>query len=517
MIEFFTLVIFLLYFILLFKWLYDYLNLFQQSYYKIKRMNDHHLNYYIKKIIFIYLVLLSFLLEKNLFLIISFTIVMYYFITIRKSIVHLKLTKRMIRLLVTTSILFLIINLLIGLISFNNILIYPVISLFILPLVVQSANILNQPIEKLINRHFINNAKRILSQNPNLIKIAITGSYGKTTTKNILYQVLKKQYLTVMTPKSYNTLLGVVKTINSKIDATTEIFIVEMGAAEVGDIAEIMDVLHPQIGILTDIGPQHLSTFKTMENIINTKFELVDYLTYNDLIILNYDNEYIKNRKIINVNKIITTSTLSQDAIYTVKDIKITPYQCFDIYEKGVKIMEIETKLFGRHNIQNIVQSICALRSLNQFGMKVDLDKAYFAIKEMQAVPHRLEYRRLENIHLYDDAYNSNFMGMKNAIEVLSATNHKKVIITPGLVELGQMSDELNLQIAIKIQEVFDDIYIINNKASRIIIDYLNHNTNKYHVCYSFKEAYDIVKNKYLEEEIDLLLANDLPDHYLER
>ena len=149
--------------------------------------------------------------------------------------------------------------------------------LFIMmPFLVLLANLINRPVERAIDRYYINDAARILRQMPELKIIGVTGSYGKTSVKYFLSALLSVRYNVLYTPGNYNTTLGVVRTVREQMKPFHEIFVCEMGARETGDIKEICDLVHPEYGIITSIGPQHLQSFHTIDNIIATKFELAD-------------------------------------------------------------------------------------------------------------------------------------------------------------------------------------------------------------------------------------------------
>ena len=164
-------------------------------------------------------------------------------------------------------------------------------------------NIVNHPIEAGVNQHFINDAKRKLKEVPGLKIIGVTGSYGKTSVKFYLQTLLQEKYSVLVTPESFNTPMGVVRTIRESLKPTHEIFICEMGARHVGDIKEICDIVHPHHGIITSIGPQHLETFFNMDNIKNTKFELADALPEGGMLFLNGDNDYIQEKAVEYSNK----------------------------------------------------------------------------------------------------------------------------------------------------------------------------------------------------------------------
>lgn len=512
-------------FVILFIYLnFDYLNILQQNHYKIEPMRFHIRNYYKRYLIWLVSFLaFNFLASFNVINVLlvevfSFCILMYYVMHYKKKIIKLKFTKRIIRILLIFFFLNTLIIILTKIILFKLDIKDNLTSINILLLIYPLYNIIgiriNYPLEKSINKKYIKNAKNIIDTNQNLIKIGITGSFGKTSTKNILYQLLKDSYLTVSTPKSYNTLLGVTKTINESVDQTTQIFIAECGATSNGDIKEIMEVVKPTIGVITNIGPQHLESFKTIENIVNTKFELIDSMSYEGIAIINSDNEYIKNRTINNVKKVINVSLVDKNADYYAQITNLNPLE-FIIYKNGKLEIELTTNLLGRHNVQNILFSYVVIDNLKEFNIKITKEKIKEVVKSLEPAKHRLEYKKIKNIHLYDDSYNSNVVGFKNACEVVRNLPYRKIIITPGIVELGKEELIITKEIASVIKDTFDDIYIIENKASINLINNLK-NDNVF-IYSSFKDAYNDCIDKYQEEEIAILIENDLPDNYLER
>ena len=215
----------------------------------------------------------------------------------RNSKISLKFTGRVKRLLVTDILVFTILMSILGIKNYitEKLIILNICSNIIILL----ANFINSPIEFLVRKRYIDSAKKILNEMPNLLVIGITGSYGKTSMKNFLYSVLSEKYEVLKTPKNYNTTMGVVKTIREELKPTHQIFLCEMGATKLGDIKEICDIVNPKLGVITSIGPQHLESFKNIENVIKTKFELADSVEKNGgTIFLNYDNEFIKNKSL---------------------------------------------------------------------------------------------------------------------------------------------------------------------------------------------------------------------------
>ena len=303
-------------------------------------------------------------------------------------------------------------------------------------------NFLAKPILKIFNSRYIKQAKKIMEENKKMVTIGITGSYGKTSTKNIVTALLEEKFITVMTPKSFNTTLGVVKTIREQIKPYTEVFVCEMGAARLGEIKEICGIAKPDISVITSIGPQHLTSFKSMDNIVKGKFEIVTNAKMNSTAILNIDNEYI-NQGIERFGKdkdIISFAVEGKDAKYTVENINMSDKgSVFDVVAPDTRIT-VETKLLGKHNIANIV---CAIAIARELGMTNEEIRR--GIRKIKPVEHRLELKNMGGILALDDAFNSNPAGSKAAIETLLMFKDKyKVLVTPGMIELGDKTDELN-------------------------------------------------------------------------
>ena len=205
--------------------------------------------------------------------------------------------------------------------------------------------------------HIINRLKKYVGEEsmPNLIVIGVTGSYGKTSTKYVVNTILSQKYNTLMTPESYNTTMGVVRTINEKLTSMHQLFVCEMGAKYVGDIKEITDIVNPKYGIVTAIGPQHLDTFKNIDNVRKAKLELVDSLPEDGIAFVNWEDENIRNSKI---TKNMVKFGLSKEADYYAANIDITERgSSFDVMIPNKEPIRIKTRLLGNLNILNIVYS----------------------------------------------------------------------------------------------------------------------------------------------------------------
>lgn len=497
---------------LIFKNLYYVLTIYQQEHYDSKKLLKSIFTFYFKKK-YNYVIYLLFIISiiDNMYLYVLGMIFGVVFLFLKdKYIIKLKITKRIVRFIIT----YLILNFLIILITPYKLHLETIFLINILnPFIIILINYINYPIEKLIRNHYKNKAKKIIEDSHHLIKIAITGSYGKTSTKNILSKVLEQKYLTLATPKSYNTMMGISKVINEELTNLTEIFICEMGAYRKGEIKEMTKLLNPNIGIITDIGYQHMETFKSIDNVLDAKTELIDNMNEEGVAIVNGDNEYLKKKEY----KITTNyyGFLEENEICS-KNIKIeNGLMKFDIYEKDKFIIDIKTELLGKHNIKNILASYVVIKTLVSYGIEISSEEFKKAIQNIKPIKHRLSYEKVNNLHIYDDSYNSNLVGFKNSIEVIKTVPLKKVIITPGIVDCGKMTKEINEEIALEIEKTFDDIYIIDNYSGKYIYNKIQ-KENNLTLCSSFKDAYLRVLNKY-KEEICLLIENDLPDNFLNR
>ena len=423
----------------------------------------------------------------------------------RKSKISLKFTSRVIRLLIT---ILLITVICLCIMSIKKYIFVKLILLNLLvSLIVVFCNIINLPIEKLIRKKYINEAKKILKEMPNLLVIGITGSYGKTSMKNFLYNILIEKYEVLKTPKNYNTTMGVVKTIREELKATHQIFLCEMGATNVGDIKEICDIVKPKLGIITSIGPQHLESFKTIENIIKTKFELADSVKENNgTIFLNYDNEYIKDKQ-VQMKKI--TYGINNDKL---------DYNSYNLESssKGlrfkIKDSEFRTRLIGKHNIENITGAIAVADYLN-----VPINKIAVRIKEIQNVKHRLELVQRGNFTIIDDSYNANPVSSKSAVETLGEFKGIKVIVTPGLIELGKEQEKYNYEFGKYMTKFCDYIFLVGTDNYKSMLKGIEEKAFPKDKVFKVdlpQEAITKLLEWNLQDNVIVLLENDLPDNY---
>lgn len=381
--------------------------------------------------------------------------------------------------------------------------------------VVLIASIINKPIEKMVFYYFRSKAKTKLSNMKSMKKIGITGSYGKTSSKNIITDILNVRFNATPTPKNFNTTYGLITTINNHIDKFSDVFVAEMGAFKRGEIKELCDLVKPEYGVLTTIGVAHLESFGSRENIQQGKFELIESLPITGVGILNMDDPYQVSYKLRNTCKIVWIAIENPSADIIAKDIKITPSGTkFTVMFKGDKEKyQFETKLLGTPNIYNILAGIALGR---EFGLKVTELQA--GVRKVSSVEHRLELRKMRDMTIIDDAYNSNPVGSKMALDVLALMPGKKIVVTPGMIDLGNEEYHYNKEFGKYIAEVADEVILVGAEQTKPILNGLNEKKFKeknIHVVNDVKLAFKLL-NEIKGRDTYVLIENDLPDIFNE-
>lgn len=376
------------------------------------------------------------------------------------------------------------------------------------------ANWLLKPVEANINRKYYQDAERILRGMPDLKIIGVTGSYGKTSTKHYLNRILSEKYDVMMTPGSFNTTMGVIRTVREYLKPYNEVFIVEMGAKQPGDIKEICDLVHPEIGIVTAVGEQHLESFKTIENVQRTKFELIDSLPTDGLAVVNNDFPFVANRKVDNVKCIRYAVSECGPAEYIAEDIRYSAHgTSFTVVTPTGEKFGFSTHLVGECNVSNLLAAIIvALR------LEVPIEKIRYAVNDIQQVEHRLNMKRTPGgVTIIDDAFNSNPTGSKMALDVLKMmTGGRRIIVTPGMIELGERQEELNAKFGEYIAGAADIAIIVGHYNREAIISGIKSTDTTsldVHAVNSFSEAQQLLATT-LKPGDTILYENDLPDTF---
>ena len=340
--------------------------------------------------------------------------------------------------------------------------------------------------EKMLFLGFKKEAMKKLQNTQGLKIIAVTASYGKTSIKNYLYELLKGDFNTYKTPRSVNTIAGLIRDVNVDMPNGVEIYIAEAGARVKGDISEISHFLNHQYGIVGKIGPAHIEYFKSLENIRNTKMELLES---NRL-----ENVYI--HESANVNPPVFGKIYGPN----ISVIEATlDGLVFDVEIQGKK-ERFESPLLGSFNAENLGVAILMAHHLG-----VDVDKLKRVISNMKPVAHRLARMDAGGKVILDDSFNGNLEGMLDSYAIVSGYEGRKVVITPGIIE---STEEANIALAKKIDEVFD-LVIITGKANAMLLN--QHITQTQKLFMSDKRQMEDILLQETHVGDLILFSNDAP------
>ena len=332
----------------------------------------------------------------------------------------------------------------------------------------------SEVIEKIIFNGYKKQAlEKLKNINPKII--AITASYGKTSIKNYLYQLLENKFNVYKTPRSVNTLKGIVADINNNLSQNCEIYIVEAGARQKGDIKEIAEFLNHQFAVIGKIGPQHIEYFKTIENIIETKKEILNSKNLQKAIIYDEIKENISNIK-------TSFEGIEWDLKY------------------NNKIIHLVAPILGGFNAINISLAFYVAK---EFG--IDDEYLIRKISKLNPIPHRLQKIEVGGKIIIDDSFNGNIEGMLESIDLVAKYKGKKIIITPGLVEANE---EMNKKLATKIDKTFDLVIVTGSLNRHILCDNIT-KPNKIYVADKTKLEKILAENTQVGDLI--LFSNDAP------
>ena len=418
-------------------------------------------------------------------------------------------TKRMIRFLLLyfllSSSIFFLINFYVD--NIFLIILDCAIIFLLAPILVAIAHYMLYPIEIAIKKYYIQKATRVLEKK-DIIKIAITGSFGKTSTKNILASILGKEYKVCSSPKNFNTEMGITRTILENLD-DHDVFIAEMGARHKGDIEKLTRIVKPNYGIVTSIGKQHIETFKSLKNIESTKNELPLNIEKDGIIIFNGDSK--STLKLYHSFKGCKYLTNQSQGFAYAKNIEINESGSSFVLVIDGKEMKVFTRLLGNCNIGNIVTA-----SALAYMLGIKKEDIVSAIKNLSPSPHRLEIIKNGYVTIIDDSYNSNEVGFKEALDVLSKFKGIKIVVTPGLVEMGQEQSNVNFKLGAEIADVADYIIIMNEVNKNYLFSgAISHNfdRNKIYFASNRKKQKEILQLLMMKGSV-ILFENDLPDNY---
>ncbi|WP_285817477.1 Mur ligase family protein [Helicobacter rodentium] len=356
------------------------------------------------------------------------------------------------------------------------------------PLVISIA--LSSLLEKILLNRYKKLALDKLSSMPNLTIIAITGSYGKTSLKNFLFQILQESFKVYATPRSVNTLTGIIADINQNLSPLTDIYIVEAGARGSGDIKEIVDLISPQVAIVGKIGEAHIEYFKSLENIYSAKYEILESTALNQA--------YIYKDNIQPTHCSARIINFPQDVSGIVATLEGTSFTL----KVGGKKLDFQTRILGSFNVINISAAIAVAKDLG-----VSDEQLVKKVKKLEPINHRLSKIVVNEKIILDDSYNGNLDGMLEAVRLSSLHKGKKIIVTPGLVE---SSKEANIALAEAIDKVFDLAIITGELNSRLLRKHI-HNPQK--IILKDKTHIEHILKTATDSGNLILFANDAPSY----
>lgn len=392
-----------------------------------------------------------------------------------------------------------------------------VVADMMIPFLVYAAAWIMKPVENQIQKGYKKQARKKIASMPGLKVIAITGSYGKTSTKFMLATMLKERFSVCFTPGSFNTPMGICKVINNDLEAHHQILILEMGARYEGNIRELCEIARPHISMITNVGVAHMESFGSTEAVAREKSTLARELVPDGLLILNGDDPIVASMaELRNDVKIVFTgdrrSVMAEEISYGTEG---TSFKMKWVDGDMEETMQIQTKLLGKHNIDNLLLAAAVAKELGIRSGTVAL-----AASTIEPVEHRLELKQRNSIYIIDDAFNSNPVGAKNAVEILSEfASGRRIIVTPGMIELGELQDEANREFGRVIGKAnLDMIYLVGKEQTRPILEGIMETVDSdenIHVVSSLFEANDHIE-KTLKMGDVILYENDLPDSFNE-
>ena len=392
------------------------------------------------------------------------------------------------------------------------------------PLWLAVGNLLMTPVEATLRGRFVASARAVMDElQPRVV--GITGSYGKTTTKNFVSEILNGRYKAYHTPKSYNTMMGVCIAINNdlKHDYSVDYFIVEMGAYIQGEIARIADLTPPDISIVTEIGPQHLERFGTVENIREAKYEIIKALPSHGLGVFNWDNLYVREMyergypsQRIAVSKELDPADAPADGPrFIATDIDETlDSLTFTVHDRQTaEKADFVAPVLGLHNVTNILLATAV--AVNE-GMP--LRDVAFRVRTLQPAESRLvRQTTTTGITIINDAYSANPAGVVSSLRVLGMHNGgRRLLVTPGMVELGDMHERENQRLGQIAAQYATDVILVGKEQTQPVYNGLiaaDFPLERLQVVDELREAMDWYQSN-LQSGDTVLFLNDLPDTY---
>ena len=392
-----------------------------------------------------------------------------------------------------------------------------IIPVQLVPILLVGANAILQPYENAVQKKLLSEAHNKIKQ-LNTTIIGVTGSFGKTSVKHILGHVLQTVAPTLVTPGSVNTPMGITRIIREELNETHKYFIVEMGAYGPGSIERLCKLAPPNFGIITAIGHAHYERFKSLDTVAQTKFELAQNVLQNggktivheNTLKFPYSSEFERNHG----ESLIVCGDDETNAL-TIENIRQTLHGLEVRVRFQDKVHVIEAPLFGAHHGENLALAFAAAVSLG-----IEPAIVINALKSTPQIPHRLQvkpYSKDSGI-IIDDAFNSNPRGFNSALALLRdiGKHKRKILITPGMVELGAAHDEIHKQIGTHAAQSCDIAIIVqSSRIPTFIRAFLEEARSDQQLMEveTFAEAQKWINDNIQKDDM-ILIENDLPDVY---
>lgn len=383
------------------------------------------------------------------------------------------------------------------------------------------AHVITSPIERRRNARFVARARDRLAGVP--LRVGITGSYGKTTAKNILLAFLSEKYRVCATPGNFNTPMGIARTAYENLADGDELFLAEMGARHKGDIAELASLVRPGYGMITAIGTQHLETFGSQEAIAECKNELVLGLAEGGTAVFNGDNDgclalydrcegkkHISGRDESGAAAVLAGGTARSQFDCFYGGVKCGERGTEFTLVAGGRAERIVTPLVGGH-VPSVIAECAALA----MELGISLESIKKAASGLKPVAHRLELLYNGSDVIIDDAYNANESGARAAVETLRLfAPRTRVLVTPGIVELGARQRDANFALGMFAADKCDYAIFVGPNAAALYAGAAAGGMDKTRlfVAGGLNEAMEILKT--IKGERAVLFENDLPDNY---
>ncbi|MDB2326490.1 Mur ligase family protein [Candidatus Actinomarina sp.] len=357
--------------------------------------------------------------------------------------------------------------------------------------------------EKSLTQHFVDDASSKLKKLQIPI-VAITGSYSKTTTKNVLHQILSTQNSVFPTKESFNNRLGIAKAINEDLKDSNELAIIEMGTYGIGEIREICSWVRPHIAVITGIAPVHLERMKSLENILDAKSEIVELA---GSVVINGDDELLLNQARLWTNqKLVFDCSITSNQAMVFVDFQNGTHS---IFVKGKKLLTVDAP--------ELLQLSIALSTGVLLALDLNVSEYFSKITSLDKTSHRQSVITSDLGHkIIDNSFNSNPMAIEHSLKLFSdesTTDSKKYLVTPGMIELGNDQFSLNYAFGVESSKVIDQALVIGHTNKNSLLLAFQENNIPAYWFPNRTEAVNYL-NTIIKKEDVVLFENDLPDHY---